>query len=128
MKGRNVVITLLVILVLLSVAVIRRWQEPSQKESFNRQATLAYTAFAICQLQCKAITKSTIKEVMQKGIIHFNRSNRRRWPCPTYVVQARTKDKRYLRVVFEQCARKTTVLAVDDLEKKDTCHCAAEKQ
>ena len=127
MKGRNVVITLLIILILLSVAVIRRWQEPRQKESFNRQAKLHYTAFAVCQLQCKAISKSSITEVMQKGIIHFNRSNRRRWPCPTYVVQARTKGKRYLRVVFEQCNRKTTILALDDLEKRDTCHCTAEK-
>jgi len=56
-------------------------------------------------------------------MVLYNKSNRRRWPCPTYVVQARTKNKQLLRVVFEQCEAKTTVLAVDNVEAKNDCNC-----
>lgn len=127
MKSRNVVFTLLLILLLLAWAVIRRWQEPKVKEAFNRTVSLQYAAFALCQLQCKNISKAQVAEVMKKGLIHYNKSNRRRWPCPTYVVQARTENRRNLRVVFEQCDSKTVVLAADDLETKDSCHCAPDR-
>jgi len=56
MKGKNVVITSLLILALLLVAVWRRWQEPRAKELFNRSATMGYTAFAVCQMQCNNIS------------------------------------------------------------------------
>lgn len=123
MKGRNVVITLLIVLVLLLVAVWRRWQEPRAKEPFSRAATLSYTAFAVCQLKCKNINRADVQEVMQKGMVLYNKSNRRRWPCPTYVVQARTGHQQLLRIVFEQCEKKTTVLAIDNMEAPDNCNC-----
>lgn len=128
MKGRNVVFTLLLMLLLFALAMVRRWQEPKRKEPFNRTAPLQYAAFALCQMACKHISKDAVQQVMQKGIIHFNISNRRHWPCPTYVVQARTAQGRYLRVVFEQCDNKTLVQAADDLEKKDSCHCTGERE
>lgn len=124
MKGKNVVVTLLLLLVLLLVAVWRRWQEPRAKEPFSRTAKLSFTAFAVCQLSCKNINRNEVQEVMQKGMVLYNKSNRRRWPCPTYVVQARTQNKQLLRIVYEQCNVKTTVLAVDDIEKQDTCNCS----
>lgn len=123
MKGKNVVITLLLILALLLVAVWRRWQEPRAKEPFSRSAPLSFTAFAVCQLKCKSISRNHVQEVMQKGMVLYNKSNRRRWPCPTYVVQARTINRQLLRVVFEQCDKKTTVLAIDNIEKQDSCNC-----
>lgn len=124
MRSRNVVWTLILIVAVFLWAVYKRWQEPRQKEPFNRAAPLAFTAFALCQMQCKNISKETLTEVMQKGLVHYNRSNRRKWPCPTYALQARTQDKRYLRVVFEQCNNKTNVLFCDDLEGKDNCDCS----
>ena len=127
MKGRNVVITLLLVVALLLLAVLRRWREPRVREPFNRSANTAYSAYAICQLQCKGIDRTLVKEVMQKGMVIYNKSNPRRWPCPTYVVQSRTKSGRYLRVVFEQCDKKTTILAVDDVEQIDSCNCSGER-
>ena len=127
MRSRNVVWTLLLILGLMLWAVYKRWQEPRQKEPFDRTAPLAFTAFALCQMECKNISKETLLEVMQKGLIHYNKSNRRRWPCPTYALQARTKNQRYLRVVFEQCNSKTNVLFADDLEKGDSCQCTQDR-
>ncbi len=127
MKGKNVVITLLLVVALLLLAVVLRWREPRVREPFNRSANMAYTAYAVCQLQCKNIDRQLVKEVMQKGMVIYNKSNRRRWPCPSYVVQSRTKSRRYLRVVFEQCDKKTTILAVDDVEQKDSCNCSDER-
>ena len=127
MKGRNVIITLLLILGLLLLAIYKRWHEPRVREPFNRSAPLTFTAFAICQLHCKKLDKQQLKEVMAKGIILYHKSNRRRWPCPTYVLQARTQNPRLLRVVYEQCDNKTTVLAIDDVAQKDSCNCMEER-
>jgi hypothetical protein len=112
---------------LLALAVYMRWQEPRQKEPLNRTASLVFTHFALCQMTCRKVDAATVNEVLQKGLIHYNRSNRRQWPCPTYAVQARTENGRYLRVVFEQCNTKTAVLFCDDLEKEVDCNCAGDR-
>lgn len=127
MRSRNVVWTLVLIVLLLALAVYKRWQEPRPKEPLNRTANLVFTHFALCQMACRNVEIKTVEEVLQKGLIHYNRSNRRQWPCPTYAVQARTKNGRYLRVVFEQCNTKTAVLFCDDLEKERDCNCTGDR-
>ena len=127
MRSRNVVWTLILIVLLLALAVYKRWQEPRQKEPLDRTASLVFTHFALCQMTCRKVDAKTVEEVLQKGLIHYNRSNRRQWPCPTYAVQARTGNGRYLRVVFEQCHTKTAVLFCDDLEKDFDCNCTGDR-
>lgn len=124
MKTKNATLTLLLILVLLAIAFLRINNEPSKKEAFDRTpSSLIYTKHALCRMSCRQINKKEIAEVMKKGLIHFNKSDRRAKPCPTYALQARTSEGQYVRVIFAQCDEQTKVITCYDLEKEYPCDC-----
>lgn len=124
MKARNATQSLIVVLLVLTVALLKWRQEPTRKEAFNRNINeLQYTKAVRCRMECRAISEEDIKEVVKKGIIHFNRSNRRGQPCPTFALQGRTKDQEYIRVHFAQCPDTTTVLDCYNLEQDTECNC-----
>lgn len=112
------------VLILLLVFVYKRWQEPVRREAFDRTPShLYYTKHALCRMDCRHISKDDIKEIMKKGIINFNRSNRRDRPCPTFALQGETSDGEKLRVVFAQCDDETKVVTCYNLEEEFECHC-----
>jgi hypothetical protein len=112
------------VLILLFVFVYKRWQEPVRREAFDRRPThLYYTEHALCRMNCRQISKEDIKEIMKKGIINFNKSNRRSRPCPTFALQGETSDGEKLRVVFAQCDDETKVITCYNLEEDFDCHC-----
>src|SRR5687768_3035325 len=101
MRNRNATITLIFIILLLLFAVVRRWREPGRRELFDRDpAALTFTRHAKCRMACRQISAKEIGEVMEKGVIMLNRSNRNDRPCPTYALQARTSDNQYIRVIL----------------------------
>ena len=61
--------------------------------------------------------------LIKKGLIHFNKSDRRAKPCPTYALQARTSEGQYVRVIFAQCDNQTKVVTCYDLEREYPCDC-----
>jgi hypothetical protein len=126
MNSRNVTFTLLLILAIIIFAIVkRRFFEPQRKEIFNRTvASLKYTAFALCRMECNGVSKEVVAEIVQKGIINFSKSDRRYRPCPVFALQGRTSNSRqYLRVMVEQCGSAITVLNCYNLEKDATCDC-----
>lgn len=128
MKSKNATLSLLLVLLVLAVALLKWRQEPRLKEAFDRSAkTLSYTNEARCRMACLHISEGAVKEIMKKGIINFNRSNRRGQPCPTFALQGRTKDSIYLQVLFAQCAEQTTVLNCYNLEGEVDCPCPGEE-
>ncbi len=125
MNSRNVTFTLLLILAILIFAMVKkRVYEPRRKEVFNRSsATLKYTAFALCRMECNEISKAAVDEIIQKGIINFSRSDRRYRPCPVFALQGRTRSQQYLRIMVEQCGEAIMVLNCYSLEKDTACDC-----
>jgi hypothetical protein len=112
------------VLVLLFVFIYKRWQEPVRREAFDRAPShLYYTKHALCRMDCRHISKDDIKEIMRKGIINFNRSDRRGRPCPTFALQGETSDGEKLRVIFAQCNDETKVVTCYNLEEDFDCHC-----
>ncbi len=123
MKAGRLVVPILLLLV-FAVFIIRRWNEPQRKEAFDRTAgALIYTKHALCRMDCRRISKEEVFEILQKGAINFNRSNRRDQPCPTFALQGRTTSGENLRVIFAQCATETKVVTCYNLEEKFECHC-----
>jgi hypothetical protein len=121
-------IPLLLLLLVFLVFLIRRWNEPKQKEAFDREPpTLGYAARAVCQMACRNISKEEIEEIMKKGLINFNRSNRRRHPCPAFALQGRTGSGKSLLVIFAQCPKETTVLTCFTLKDSIRCDCPQTK-
>ncbi|MFN2457828.1 MAG: DUF4258 domain-containing protein [Chitinophagaceae bacterium] len=124
MKPARATFSLIIVILLLAIFVFRRWQEPQRKEAFDRTPpSLKYTRHALCRMDCRYITKEDIRDIMKKGIINFNKSNRQDRPCPTYALQGYTSDGQNLRVIFAQCTEETKVVTCYDLEKDFECHC-----
>jgi hypothetical protein len=126
MRSRNVFLTLAVLIGVFLFAIFRKWQEPPVREAFDRTPQrLYYYAFALCRMQCLHISKGDINTVMQKGVVHMNKSNRNRQPCATFAVQGRT-GSHYIRAVFEQCRNGTYVVNCYNLENSTPCDCATD--
>lgn len=124
MKPRNVILSLILVLVVLSYAIIRKWQEPKKKESFGRQPSqLVFTSYALCRMECFELSREDVILIMRKGVILLNRSNRKNQPCPLYALQGHTTAGRYIRVLFEQCQGSTRVVGCYDVYDDKGCGC-----
>lgn len=124
MRSRRATYTLLVVLGILLLFLVSRWREPVRREVFDRHPNhLVYTRHALCRMNCRQISKEDISEIMNKGIINFNRSNRNDRPCPTFALQGETSEGEKLRVVFAQCRQETKVVTCYNLEKEFDCYC-----
>ncbi|MFL5808051.1 MAG: DUF4258 domain-containing protein, partial [Flavisolibacter sp.] len=105
-----------------------RWREPVGKEAFDRHPThILYTHHAMCRMDCRHISKEDIDEIMQRGIINFNKSNRFDRPCPTFALQGETSDGEKLRVIFAQCNAETKVITCYNLNEDPECHCPGDR-
>src|SRR5688572_20130760 len=124
MKPRNVIYTLLAVLVMLMLAINVFRRQPGRKELFDRTPRqLEYTRHARCRMDCRDISENDVREIMQKGVIHLNRSNRQDRPCPTYALQGRTTEGERLRVIFAQCPEETRVVTCYNLDEDPPCQC-----
>lgn len=74
-------------------------------------------------MDCRQIDKGEIQEIIEKGLINFNKSNRRGRPCPTFALQGRTASGENIRVIFAQCPSETRVITCYNLEEKFACDC-----
>jgi len=128
MKKSRATLSLILVLLLLFIFIYKRWQEPLQREAFDRHpAHLYYTKHALCRMDCRHISKQEINEIMQKGIINFNKSHRHDKPCPTFALQGETSDGEKLRVIFAQCGDETKVVTCYNLEQDFECHCPGDQ-
>ncbi|HEV7620792.1 MAG TPA: DUF4258 domain-containing protein [Flavisolibacter sp.] len=124
MNPKNVFFTLFLIIVILAIIISRIRHEPLSKELFDRHpAHLEYTHHALCRMECRHITKFDIDQIMQKGIINLNKTNRYDRPCPTFALQGFTSDGRDLRIIFAQCTGDTKVITCYNLKEDPVCHC-----
>jgi len=124
MKKTNVTFTFILVLAVLFFAVFRKWREPALKEAFDRTPSqLQYTRHAQCRMSCRQISKQDISDVLEKGVINLNKSNKGDRPCPTFAMQGRTNDGQYIRVIFAQCSEETKVVTCYDLEQDFKCNC-----
>ena len=125
MKSKNVIYSLIAVIFMLLLAINVWRNEPKRKEAFDRTPeTLVYTRHALCRMDCRKISKEEIQEILNKGVINFNRSNRSDRPCPTFALQGRTRSGESLRIIFAQCREETKVVTCYNLEKEYSCDCS----
>ena len=124
MKSRNVFFTLFLVITVFVLLISRIRHEPHAKELFNRHPLhLQYTHHALCRMSCRHISDHDIYEIMEKGVINLNKSDRYGRPCPTYALQGFTYDGRDLRIIFAQCSDETRVITCYNLKQDFECHC-----
>lgn len=128
MKRRNAVVPILLLVLVFAVFIIRRWNEPRQREALERHPRqLSYTRHALCRMDCRHIDKEEISEVIEHGAINFNKSNRNGRPCPTFAVQGRTHSGEYIRVILAQCGNESKIITCYNLEEEFTCDCPGDE-
>lgn len=128
MKRKNAFLPLLLLGLVFVAFLIRRWNEPKQKEAFDRHpAKIIYTKHALCRMNCRHISREEIGEILEKGAINFNKSNSRGGPCPVYALQGRTATNEYIRVIFAQCPAETKIITCYNLEEEFSCHCPGDE-
>lgn len=128
MKPARVIFSLLIVLGFFLVFILKQWKEPSQHELFDRHpASIIYTKHALCRMDCRHISKEEIGEIIDKGVINLNKSNRNGRPCPTYALQGITSSGDDIRVIFAQCATETKVITCYNLKQDFECHCPGDE-
>ena len=117
-------------LAIVAFAIVRwRVWEPNRKEVFDRHPShIEYTRHAECRMNCRHISKEDIANIMQKGVIIFNKSNLRDKPCPTFAIQGFTVTGENIRVIFAQCRLITKVVTCYNLKKDFDCDCGEDKE
>jgi hypothetical protein len=79
-------------------------------------------------MDCRHIHSEDIKEIMQRGIIIFNKTNMNDRPCPTFAIQGYTTQHENLRVIFAQCRETTKVITCYNLKQDFECHCPGDEK
>ena len=125
MNARNVIISLVLVLVSLVFIIIKFSLEPKKKMTFRRNPSrIKYSAYALCRMECYAINANTVAIVFQKGQVQLlKRSN----PCATYRINMLTKQNKNYFITVEQCGTGARVLDCFEANVTAGCNCIDEE-
>lgn len=122
----------LVLLLLLTGAVLFYFVQKnpagkgpvSENEPFDRANTsYIYTRHARCRMDCRHIDEAEIREIVQKGVINYAKSDPNGRPDPKYALEGRTRDGQDVRLIIAPSAKGLVVITVIDLDREWACDC-----
>ena len=125
MKPRNVIISLLFVVALLAYLVIKvRYWEPKKKLTFNRNPSrIEYSEFALCRMDCHAISANIITGVFRNGQIIKAKSDLHKRPCPIFTIEGLTKKGRSVWMVVQQCGTVARIIDCYYSNEASPCNC-----
>ena len=124
MKPRNVIITLLFVLMLLAFIIVRIHNEPKKKLVLNRNPSrIEYTKFALCRMDCQNINANIITGVLRNGEINRDKSDLHKRPCPIFTIDRSTKQTMSIRIIVQQCGNVAKILDCYDANAAAGCNC-----
>jgi hypothetical protein len=92
-----------------------------------RHHKLIYTSHARCRMECRDISEPEVEYVLANGTVNEDKSREMdeeaAGHCPTYALEADTKDGQHVRIVFAACDKITKVITAIDLGKEHQCNC-----
>lgn len=96
-----------------------------ETRGLNRNpAHINYSKHALCRMDCRHISKAEVKDILLNGTINYNKSELKAADCrKKYAVEAYSKDRQRLRIVFAPCGEEITVVTCIDLEQEWACDC-----
>jgi hypothetical protein len=134
-KGGAVSLVAILILAILAFG-IRRCRNSKQnypdrplttEQGDWRHHKLIYTSHARCRMQCRDISESEVEYVLASGTVNPDKSREMdeeaAGHCPTYALEADTKDGQHVRIVFAACDKITKVITAIDLGVEHQCNC-----
>ena len=104
-------------------AVLPPSDNPNRDEGFNRRTShIFYSKHARCRMDCRHIDESEVKEILEKGVINYNKiENDGRGK--TYPLEGITHDKQHVRIVFAPKDDGMLVVTCIDLDTEWPCDC-----
>ena len=126
MKARNVIISLLFVMVLFVVVFMKIRSEPRRKLSFNRNASkVEYSELALCLMSCQGMTANDVNYIIRNGDV-LNKTNKQN--CPSYVLAGKTKAGLHITVYAVQCGRSTKIYKCYKSRDILNCSCVDERE
>ena len=95
----------------------------SREEPFDRNGQLILTKHAKCRMDCRHITVSEIREILDSGIINYSKSEPEAHPDPKYALEGFTAEQQHLRIIVAPEANKLIIITCIELGVEWTCHC-----
>ena len=129
MSSRNVIVTLVFVVVLLVIIFFKVRFEPRKKFELNRNASqIEYTQIALCRMDCENISANDITEVLRKGVINYGKSDLAKKPCAIFTILGKTKKGIGITIVIAQCGK---VVRITNCYRNDgamPCNCIENNQ
>jgi len=124
MKPKNVIISLVFVMLLLAFIVIKIRNEPKKKLVLNRNPSrIEYTKFALCRMDCHHINANSIVGIFRNGEVNRARSDIHKKPCPIFTIRGVTKQKMSIIIIIQQCGTVAKVLDCFDANGTVGCNC-----
>jgi hypothetical protein len=124
MKPKNVIISLVFVMLLLAFIVIKIRNEPKKKLVLNRNPSrIEYTKFALCRMDCDHINANSIVGIFRNGEVNRARSDIHKKPCPIFTIRGVTKQKMSIIIIIQQCGTVAKVLDCFDANGTVGCNC-----
>ena len=125
MRSRNVIISLLFVLLLLGFTVIKiRYWEPKGKLTLRRNPSrIEYLPLALCRMDCYQVSANDIMELLRTGAINDARTKKDQRPFPLFAVEGFTRKRIGIGIMIIQSGR---VARIKDCYRTDgifVCNC-----
>ncbi|MEQ1553184.1 MAG: DUF4258 domain-containing protein [Ferruginibacter sp.] len=82
--------------------------------------TIKYSRHAKCRMDCRHIDESEIKEILETGLINYNKEQETEKGI-TYPLEGTTHDGQHVRIVFAPHQNEITVVTAIDLDTNWPC-------
>ena len=130
MKSRNVIISLIFVVVLLGYLFIKmRFWEPRKKLSFNRNPSrIEYAKLALCRMDCYFISANDITEIFRRGEVDLDNSDLNKRPCAIFTIQGKTKKTMNISISITQCGTVARVTNCFNTDRTIVCNCTVDSQ
>jgi hypothetical protein len=118
----------LLFLIVFACILLTQCDQPgninNNHDPINRNEThLIYTKHARCRMDCRHITETEIKEILQRGEIDYKKSEPNGHPDPKYALEGNTNEGQHLRIIFAPTQRGLIVITCIELGVEWQCDC-----
>lgn len=93
-------------------------------DPINRHADhLIYTHHARCRMDCRHITETEVREILERGEIDYKKSEPDAKPDSKYALEGSTNEGQHLRIIFAPSPRGLVVITCIELGVEWKCDC-----
>ncbi len=94
----------------------------NEKDLNRHPGNIIYSRHCQCRMECRHITETEIKEILENGQINSNKIEHSAKGV-TYPLEGVTNEKQHLRVVFAPKGDEVEVVTCIDLDNEWPCNC-----